>query len=119
MFCIFYISGILQVLGDSTLLMDWEIGLCQISNLNIGPIMHIVLELSNIFYFISFKHIYREFNTKVDLLSKDALSLQKGILEAQEFRGEDHFVVSSISIFFNLWKGYNLKVGRRVQSLAC
>lgn len=39
--------------------MDWR-------NLALGHIMHGVLEVKNIFDFISFTRIFREFNTKTD-----------------------------------------------------
>ena len=35
----------LQVLGDSKLLIDWENGHSQISNLNLNPILELILEL--------------------------------------------------------------------------
>ena len=35
----------LQVLGDSKLLIDWENGRSQISNLNLNPILELILEL--------------------------------------------------------------------------
>ena len=35
----------LQALGDSKLLIDWENGCSQISNLNLNPILELILEL--------------------------------------------------------------------------
>lgn len=87
------------MLGNSKLLMVWANGKCQLSNLNLGPILLRVLEVKQHFDFISFTHIYREFNTKADSLSKDALSLQEGSLLLQEFKGHDLLAVSHSSPF--------------------
>jgi ribonuclease HI len=76
----------LQVLGDSKLLMDWENGKNQITNMALSPIMELCLEKKKIFEEISFSHVYREFNYKADKLSKEALILQEGHLIEQEFR---------------------------------
>ena len=76
------------MLGDSKLLIDWENGKCRPTHLALGPIVPRVLEVKLQFEFISFSHIYREFNSKADTLSKDALSLQEGTLLAQEFRAD-------------------------------
>lgn len=92
----------LQVLGNSKLLMVWANGKCQLSNLNLGPILLRVLEVKQHFDFISFTHIYREFNTKADSLSKDALSLQEGSLLLQEFKGHDLLAVSHSSPFWQI-----------------
>lgn len=61
--------------------------------------MHRVLEVKNQFDFISFTHTYKELNSKEHLLSKDALSLQEGSLEAQDFMGEELCVESFASFF--------------------
>ena len=36
---------IIQALGDSKILIDWENGRSQISNLNLNPILELILEL--------------------------------------------------------------------------
>ena len=50
------------------------------------PTMERVLEKISHFEQISFAHIYRDFNHKVDQLSKEALGLQEGILLENEVR---------------------------------
>ena len=41
-----------------------------------------------VFFFdrINFKHIYREFNVDADKMSKDAISMEEGILTYQFFK---------------------------------
>ena len=39
----------MHVLGDSTLLMDWENGRCQISNLVLGSMSRQILKVKNQF----------------------------------------------------------------------
>jgi hypothetical protein len=48
--------------------------------------MEHIRELSNTIHKISFDHIYGEFNTQADALSKDTLSLQEGILRVVKHR---------------------------------
>ena len=48
----------LQALGDSKLLIDWENGCSQISNLNLNPIVELILELKITLKKYSL-HIYR------------------------------------------------------------
>jgi hypothetical protein len=48
--------------------------------------MNIVQVLRGDFEEISFTHVYREFNHRVDTLSKEALTVQEGVLIEQEFR---------------------------------
>jgi hypothetical protein len=45
-----------------------------------------VLKVKEKFEEVSFNQIFREFNTRANLLSKEALSLQEWILREQEFR---------------------------------
>jgi ribonuclease HI len=71
----------IQVLGDSKLVMDWANGKAQI-------ILERILEIRALFEEVSFAHIFREFNHKVDHLSKEALALEEGMLSVQEVK--DH-----------------------------
>jgi hypothetical protein len=78
----------LQVFGDSKLLMDWENGKSNISNLELGPIFNRIMENKIVFEEVSFAHVYREFNHKVDQLSKEALILEEVFLLVHEIK--DH-----------------------------
>ena len=72
----------------------------RIENTLLTLIMNKVLEVKNGFNDISFHHIYREFNSKVNQLSKEALLLQKGFLSKQEFRGGTQITNSERSLYF-------------------
>lgn len=74
----------------------WKVPL---TNLALGLIIQRVMEVKLQFEFISFSHVYREFNTKADSLSKEALSLPEDSLLTQEFRGADLLSENMISVF--------------------
>ena len=44
------------------------------------------------FEVVNFSHIYREFNTNVDILSKEALAIQPGILKGKVVGEGDTFL---------------------------
>jgi hypothetical protein len=69
------------------MLIDWENNKCRIENMLLVPTMNQVLEVKCNFYDLSFTHIYKELNTKVDQLSEEVMLLQEGFLYEQEFRG--------------------------------
>jgi hypothetical protein len=76
----------LQVFGESKLLMDWENGKSNISNLDLGPIFHRIMEKKIFFGDVSFDHVYRDFNPKVDQLSKEALILEEVFLLVHDIK---------------------------------
>jgi hypothetical protein len=75
------------VMGDSKILMDWDNDNYQVSNLALGPIMIKVQEVKEKYGKVYFNCIFMEFNTRENLISKEALSLHEWILREQEFRG--------------------------------
>ena len=76
----------LQVLGDFKLLIDWSNDKNMIENLVLSSVMRKFVEIKRRFASSVFLHIYWEFNIKVEQFSKDAFSLQKGIIIVQKFR---------------------------------
>jgi hypothetical protein len=62
------------------MLMDWENNKCKIENMLLVPIMNQVMQVKINFHDLYFTCIYREFNSKVDQLSKEELLLQEGVL---------------------------------------
>lgn len=73
----------IQILGDFKLVLDWTNGKSNITNLLSRPIMDRIQVLKGDFDGVSFIHVYREFNHKADTLSKQALTVQKGVLIEQ------------------------------------
>jgi len=74
----------LQIFGDSKAILDWINGRSSIRNSTLLQWYQKICELKSFFGEISFQHIYREYNSKADLLSKEALSLGDGILMLKE-----------------------------------
>jgi hypothetical protein len=56
-----------------------------VSNVRLEPFLRDIKSALQSFDWISFCHIYREINGKVDVLSKEALSLPVGALGFYEF----------------------------------
>jgi hypothetical protein len=69
----------LQIYGDSKLVIDWMTDAKVVKDLELLNIGATLKEVSATFQDISFNHIYRENNSEVDHLSKDALSLTEYI----------------------------------------
>jgi ribonuclease HI len=90
-----------QVYGDSKMLMYWANNKYQTGNLTLVPIMNQVMEVKNRFEEISFNHIYREYNTKADQLSKETLLMQEGILFEQEFRRGSQISIHERSLYLS------------------
>jgi len=68
------------ILGDSKAIIDWINGKAAIRNSTLLHWYQKICQLKELFEQISFQHIYREHNSKADLLSKEALNLGDGIL---------------------------------------
>jgi hypothetical protein len=65
--------GKLKDFGNSKFLIDWANGMCQNKNSVLIPIVNRVLQGNNNFYDIIFTHIYRKFNSKAHILSKEEI----------------------------------------------
>jgi ribonuclease HI len=76
----------IQILGDSKLVLDWANGKSNITNMLLRPIMDRIQVLKGDFDEIYFIHVYREFNHKAYTLSKEALTVQEGVLIEQEVK---------------------------------
>ena len=72
--------------GDLKVLIDW-VNLRCIGNLSPQHIRSEITEVKAFFDDITFASIYREFNSQVDRLSREALLMQEGTLTEFEFRG--------------------------------
>jgi ribonuclease HI len=75
----------LQVLGDSKVMVDRANNQCRIANLVLQPLTIQFQEEKKKFEDIYFSHIYEEFNSLADQLSKEALLMQEGLLTEHEF----------------------------------
>ena len=75
----------LNVLGDSLVIINWENGIASLSPPNLHHWCRDIRKLISCFHELSFCHIYREYNQIADRLSKRALTLAPRIGECSEF----------------------------------
>ena len=86
----------IQIFGDSQLVINWASGKYKIQNLELALILQEVHYLSDSFDHVSYKHIYRERNSKADLLAKAGGSIHEGFwhtLEQNEADSTETFQV--------------------------
>ena len=74
-----------NIRGDSSVIINWFNGQATLSALDLDGWCHIIRDLQNSFIHLHFAHVFREFNVKVDGLSKEALHLDSGSLHFMEF----------------------------------
>jgi ribonuclease HI len=60
----------LQVLGDSSMVINWMKGSLQVQNDSLLPLAQQLKAISNQFIWVNYTHIYREHNEIADQLSK-------------------------------------------------
>ena len=63
----------LQIFGDSKIVIDWVNGLNSLQSLSFYCWLRRTDILKSCFHILSFKHIYRVFNSDVDFLSKSLI----------------------------------------------
>ena len=80
----------LQVSGNSKLVIDWAIDIAQFSNIVLEPILERILEIKALFEGVSFAHVFREFNHKAYQLSKECHF--PGRRSSVCARGQDHIL---------------------------
>ena len=75
---------ILQIFGDSMLVINWMNNVQRCHNLQLLPILEEVTQLKSIFNLIYFRHIYRERNVVVDRCSKESAGLFQSMWDIEE-----------------------------------
>jgi len=85
--------------GDSKLVIDWDMNKVNIQNIRLEPITREIRETFNSFCWLSFHHILRELNSKVDKLSNDVVLLNPGTFSLYEF----HDGVETEAMEVHLW----------------
>ena len=70
--------GSFQVLGDSMIIIDYADENCELHVIAIDHWINRVRDQINIVTFISFSHVYCEFDQKADYLSKEAIFQMDG-----------------------------------------
>lgn len=70
----------IQIVGDSRLIMDWFTNNCHLQVLNLERWKINICKLQETFHEIMIQCVYRDFNTQVDSLSKEALCMDPRVL---------------------------------------
>ena len=74
--------------GDSRIIIDWLIGKGKLQVISLEFLKDRISELKNLFWLISFKHVYREENSDANILSKKALLSPLGKIEYFQYFGD-------------------------------
>lgn len=75
----------LQIFRDSQLIINWTRGTNWCHNLRLRPLVNDINHLKYVFSSLSIYHIYREDNSIVDTLSKEAIPLTRGAWMITEY----------------------------------
>ena len=75
----------LQVRGDSKEINDWALGKHDIHSIIMMHWLRRTKDLFRFFSFLSFQHVYREYNVLADELSKKAIGLGSKVIHSQKY----------------------------------
>ena len=73
----------LNIHGDSKTVIDWAQERNNIRAPRLQNLLRAIWSIQPFFASLKFKHVYREFNTEADTLSKQALAIQPGIIKGE------------------------------------
>ena len=75
----------LHIYEDSSVIINWEKGISALTTLDLEAWCENIKELYALFSSIDYQHVYREYNVRVYILSKEALQLATGLLSFTEY----------------------------------
>ena len=75
----------LNIYGDSKTMIEWEKDRNNIRAPHLQTILRVIRSMQPFFASLKFNHVYKEYNTKADILSKKALAIQPAIIEGEIF----------------------------------
>ena len=75
----------LHMFGDSLVVIKWAQGRSSLATMDLEAWCMNIIELSASFISIYYQHFYREYNKKVDILSKEGLKMASGLLSFTEY----------------------------------
>ena len=75
----------LQIFGDSSVIIDWELGKASLSCLSLDYWCEAIRHMMPLFLRLDMQHIYREHNQCPDGLLKEALFLAPGLYYISKF----------------------------------
>ena len=89
----------LHVFGDSSMVINWEKDIASLSILDLEAWCEDIKKLSSSFSSVDYKHVYRDYNEKAYLLSKEGLLLATCHLSFMEYH-EDLVIGSDDMLSF-------------------
>ena len=75
----------MHIFGDSSIIISWEKGISTLTSLELEAWYENIKELTTLFTSIDYQHVYREYNEKENILSKEGLELASGLLSFTEY----------------------------------
>ena len=70
----------LHIYGVSSVIINRAKDISTLTTLDLEDWCENIKELSSLFSSICYQHVYKEYNERVDILSKEALQLETGLL---------------------------------------
>ena len=89
----------LSIFGDSSVIINWFMGTDALSPPELSHWCRVIKLLCNSFSYLSFNHLYHEYNMIVDCQSKAILDLAPGTYIFSEYF-EDHLVLHDSLMLF-------------------
>ena len=87
----------IQIFGDSQLVINWAAGKFRLLNIELALILRDVISIADYFDTVSFRHVYREWNTAADALAKAGGRILEGSWSITEHRPDA--VVETFQVF--------------------
>ena len=75
----------IHIFGDSSVVIDWEKEISSLTILDLEAWCNNIKKLSASFSYVDYKHVYREYNEKTEILSKDGIIMASGLLSFTKF----------------------------------
>jgi ribonuclease HI len=92
----------LQVMGDSKFTVDWMNDVTCLENLDLMALGQSLKSISALFHHFNYRHVYRDQNSTIDSLSKDALGLAENLMILEEFSGLHSFGEGGVVSFLGI-----------------
>ena len=95
--------GLKLILGDSRTIIDWAMHRQKLQSLVLQPWMVRVWSLLDLLSPLPCQHIYREFNSQADSLSKRGIDMPPGVIGWQELISGVIIADGSLSCTWDYW----------------
>ena len=89
----------LRIYGDSSIIINWEKGISTLTTLDLEAWCENIKEIFALFSSIDYQHVYREYNERAYILSKEVLQLETCVLSFTKYYKELVIGEDSIHLF--------------------